>query len=164
MAAADPKLEKTQAHKSAPLYFFPTLVDANALLQKAIHRLPLEMRQQIILRCDELAKLHATEETIENVFSELFQLIVGKKAPDAKLYLHITCSQEDKAGEETIVFDVQRFLIQFHTNITPHAAWMLEIGPRINHMASMLHPFGGSLLVNQLKNSGCVFCIALPGK
>jgi hypothetical protein len=146
-------------------FFSPAkLVDTNSFLRKAIQKLSPETRSEVVLRCDELVQLQCSEENIEKVFSQLLQLIVDAKPSDKKLFLHITCFPELKKQKETIVLGLQRYIIQFHTNVALHSPWIQEAENRINNIASLLPPFGGSLQVNQLKNSGCVFSISLPGK
>ena len=164
MSALNPKLSRTAVGQPTPVNTLANLADTNHLLQKAIQKLPTEIRSDIVLRCDELAKLQITADAMEAAFTQLLQMIVEEREPGVKLFLHITCSHENKGEQEAITNRLSRFLIQFHTNLTPHAAWMQDAESRINRIASTLLPFGGSLQVNQLKNSGCVFCIALPGK
>jgi uncharacterized protein YdiU (UPF0061 family) len=163
MSVTDPRLNKTEVDKPAPLYSSSTFVDANALLQKAIQKLPSEVRSGIILRCDELAHLQGTQEEIEKVFTQLLEMIVKEKEANKKLFLHITCSKENKA-EKATSSAVQRFRIQFHANLSPHAAWMQKAEKQMDSIAALLVQHNGSLQVNQFKNSGCVFCITLPGK
>jgi len=163
MSALQPQ-HNTGAQKPVPVSTPATFVDTNVLLQKTIQRLPSSIRSGIVLRCDELARLQISEEAMEKAFSQLLQMIIEERETGTKLFLHITCSKEKKQEQETTSDQFSRFLIQFHTNLKPHAAWMQEAESRINNIASLLTPFGGSLLVNQLKNSGCVFVISLPGK
>lgn len=153
-------------HQSGyPATFSPAkLVDTNSVLRKAIQKLSPEVRSEVVLRCDELVQLQCSEENIEKVFSQLLQLITGAKPAEKKLFLHITCFKEMKKEKETIALGLKRYIIQFHTNVTLHSPWIQEAENRISTIASLLPPFGGSLQVNQLKNSGCVFSISLPGK
>ncbi|HEX8316410.1 MAG TPA: hypothetical protein VF609_15510 [Flavisolibacter sp.] len=162
MAATDPPLNRPGTEKPASHHSPLTLVETNTLLRRAIQKLPAEIRGSIVLRCDELARLQGNEEAIENAFSRLLQMIVEERQTGKQLFLHITCSQQKE--EDTIPSGLPRFFIRFHTNLSPSASWMQEAESRINNIASFLLPYGGSLLVNQLKNSGCVFCITLPGK
>lgn len=164
MSALNPKLSRTNVGQPAPLHTLANLADTNQLLQKALQKLPTDIRSDIVLRCDELARLQITNEALEDALSQLLQMIVDERETGVKLFLHITCSHENKGEREAITNRLSRFLIQFHTNLTPHAAWMQDAESRINRIASTLLPFGGSLQVNQLKNSGCVFCITLSGK
>ena len=149
-----------------PATFFSTtnLVDANKVLRNAIQKLSPEFRNEVVLRFDELAQLQVSEESMEQAFFKLLQLFVNEKPSDKKLFLHITCFHDSKAVTKTIGRGLQRYIIQFHTNISLHAAWMQEAEKNINNIATLLLPFNGSLQVNQLKNSGCVFSISLPGK
>ncbi|HYO20889.1 MAG TPA: hypothetical protein VER36_00700 [Flavisolibacter sp.] len=160
MPAIDPKPDQTSIKKPATLHLATTFVDTNGLLKSAIQQLPAELRSEIVLRCDELALLQGSEEAIGTAFSQLLQMIIDEREAGKKLFLHITCAKQTEA----MLTGGQRFLIRFHANITLHASWMEEADRRINSIASLLLPYGGSLLVNQLKNAGCVFCITLPGK
>lgn len=164
MPVTDLSPNRTQEQHTTLIQSPDALVDTNALLQKAIQQLPPEVRNGMVLRCDELPRLRVNEETIEETFMQLLQMIVAERTAGAKLYLYITCSPENKKEKEAILSGPERFFIQFHTNINPHETWMRKAEHNINSIASLLLPFGGSLLVNKLKNSGCVFCISLPGK
>ena len=162
MPATDPRTNKNGIKKPATLHSPMTFVETNTLLKRAIQKLPVEVKNEIVLRCDELARLQGTEESIEKAFTLLLQMIADERDMGKKLFLHITCAKQK--NEEDAPAGLQRFFVQFHANLTLHASWMLQAEGRINTIASLLLPFGGSLVVNQLKNSGCVFCITLPGK
>lgn len=165
MSANDSKrLAKKGAQNPATLFSPTTLADANLLLRNAIQNLSPEMKSEVVLRCDELVQVQGAAENIQKAFSQLLKLIVNEKPSDKKLFLHITGFHDRKGEIETIANGLQRYIIQFHTNISLHAEWMQEAERRINDIASLLLPFGGSFQVNQLKNSGCVFYISLPGK
>ena len=157
------RLNQKQSVPPAVCFSPAKLVDSNFLLQKAIQKLSPEVRSEVVLRCDELVQLQCSEESSEKVFSQLLQLIAKAKPVDRKLFLHITCFPESKEGK-TIAFGLKRYIIQFHTNISLHSEGTQEAEKEINTIASLLVPYGGSLQVNQLKNSGCVFSISLPGK
>lgn len=164
MPAIDPvKRGIARLENSAALFSPATFVDTNKVLRKAIQTLSPDLRNEVVLRCDDMAHLQGVEENIEQAFTQLLQLIAAEKATDKKLFLHITCFHDDKAPEETIDNGLQRYIVQFHTNISLSVTWLQEAESRINGIASLLLPFG-KLQVNQLKNSGCVFSISLPGK
>jgi hypothetical protein len=158
------RLNQKLSDYPATLFSPLTLVDANTVLCKVIQKLSPRFKNDVVLRCDELAQLQGSEQNIENAFSQLLQLIEEEKPLDKKLFLHITSFIDRSNDKSTIGQGLQRYIIQFHTNISLHAAWMQEAEYRINGIASLLLPFDGSLQVNQLKNSGCVFSISLPGK
>jgi hypothetical protein len=158
------RLNKTQSKYTAAFFSQAKLVDTNLVLRKAIQKLSPEVRNEVVLRCDELVQLQCSEENMDKAFTQLLQLIADAKPSDKKLFLHITCFQEGKKEKETIALGLRRYTIQFHTNVSLHAAEAHEVEYCINNIASLLPPFGGRLQVNQLKNSGCVFSISLPGK
>jgi hypothetical protein len=151
MSAPESRLNKARTVRPAPLHAPAIFANANALLQKAIQQLPPVVRSAMVLRCDELARLQISEEALLQAFTQLLQMIVEERA-DGKLFLHITCAKEKEPGNEQKSRMLSRFRVQFHTNLTPHAAWMKEAERRTDNIASLLLPFGGSLLVNQLRN------------
>ncbi|RYZ30250.1 MAG: hypothetical protein EOO10_03455 [Chitinophagaceae bacterium] len=165
MSANDSKrLTKKGPEQPATLFSPATLSDANVILRNVIQNLSPEMKSEVVLRCDELVRVQGSAEDIETAFSQLLKLIVNEKPFDKKLFLHITCFHDKKGEIETIASGLQRYIIQFHTNVSLNAKWMQEAEGHINGIAALLLPFGGSFHVNQLKNSGCVFYISLPGK
>jgi hypothetical protein len=163
MSASDPRLHPRGPANPAAPFKLPVFVNTNAVLRKAIQQLPPAVRQQVILRCDELAQLQIAEDVLEKAFVQLLAMIAGEKA-DSKLFLHITCQREKVQEQQAKQGPGGRFIIQFHTNLTPPAAWLQAAEQRTSSVAELLLPYGGSLVVNQLKNSGCVFSITLPGK
>ena len=138
------------------------LVNTNAVLQRTLQRLSAEERSTIALRCDELPVLEGNEEDFESVFSGLLQLILQEKKNLATLFLHIHCTSEEidpKAQQ-----GLKQISIQFNTNVTPCADWLEQNDQQFNEVAGILQTYGGNLLLNQLKNSGCTFSVSLPGK
>jgi hypothetical protein len=138
------------------------LVNTNAVLQKALQRLTAEQRNTIALRCDDLPVVQGTEEDFETVFSSLLQTILQRKENVSKLFLHIHCTAEDFAADAPT--ELKQYSIQFNTNIAPCAEWLQQHEQQLAHVAAILQKNGGLLLVNQLKNTGCIFSVSLPGK
>jgi hypothetical protein len=156
---------KNEVNKSIPSPSGLSLVNANTILQRALQKLKPEVRSNIVLRCDELPRVKITEECLENAFTELLSLIITNRSPDKKLFLHISSIQETETENDRHLNDgSNRYQVQFHSNTPPHTDWLPENQQQINSIAASLVPAGGSLVVNHLKNSGCIFCIALPGK
>lgn len=143
----------------------PPLVDSNKVLQRALKKISAEAKNAMVLRCDELPYLQGTEETIELAFTRLLQLILEKKDAVIKVYLHISSTlstiKELKASDRP---DLHRFLVRFHTNLVPDKDWLKKAKESINGIASVLSIYDGNIAIQQLKSSGCVFYISLPGK
>jgi hypothetical protein len=161
MSLSDSHRNNVEKRQPAPLRNATVAVDSYQLLQKAIQQLPLEIRNSIILRCDLLARLQISEEALEKVFVQLLEIITEDIKTDDKLFLHITCSAASKGEERSAA---SRYNIQFHTNASPFASSVQQVEQKMNLIVSLLSPFQGSLEINQLKNSGSVFIIGLPGK
>lgn len=150
-----PSAENKPFHPSA------TLVNTNAVLQKALQKLPSEARSKIVLRCDDLPFFPGPEDDIEHVFTALLNMIQEKKEDVAKLFLHISCASEEGKLTATGFFC---YLIQFHSNILPSADWYQRHEQQISAATAILQKHKGSLVVNQMKNGGCIFSVSLPGK
>ena len=138
------------------------LVNTNAVLQRTLQRLNAEERNTIALRCDELPVLEGSEEDFEAVFSGLLQLILQEKENVATLFLYIHCTTEEIHSQSQQ--GLKQISIQFNTNITPCADWLHQSDQQFKEVAGILQKHGGNLLLNQLKNSGCIFSVSLPGK
>lgn len=162
MSLPDPRLNNVEKRKPAPAINLTGYADTNLVLQKTVQQLPQNIRNTIILRCDELARLRIDEAILEDIVSQILGLITEAKEPETKLFLHITCSKEKKQEKEKT--SGLNYQVQFHTNLTPLAGRFEEAELRMNKILAMLIPFEGNLTVTQLKNSGSVFCMTLPGK
>ena len=161
MSPAESPRNSVTKRQPASLQEATPAVNSSQLLQKAIQQLPSEVKNSIILRCDLLARLQISEEALEKVFVQLLEIITEDIKTDEKLFLHITCSVVSSAEEKSTV---SRYNIQFHTNASPFASSVQQVEQKMNSIVSLLSPFHGSLEINQLKNSGSVFIICLPGK
>jgi hypothetical protein len=137
------------------------LVNTNALIQKALQKIAAEDRGSVIFRCDDLPLVQGSEEDFETVFSKLLTIILQKKSSTSKLFLHIYCSSEDN---EVMATGIKPFTIQFHTNSNPGVNWMQLHEQQINELVVRLQKHSARLVVNQLKNGGCIFSISIFGK
>lgn len=138
-----------------------TLIDTNAVLQKALQRFTVKDRASIILRCDELPSVRGLEDDFETVFSTLLQMILQRKGDVAKLYLHIHCTAED---DPLMAAGVKPVNILFSTNISPCVNWLQLHEKQINTVSALLRKHRGSFVINQVKNGGCIFTVSILGK
>lgn len=161
MSTANPKGYSPLFRSSAPA----ALVNANHLLQNRLQALSAAERNDLVLRCEDLPLLAGDEEALAAVFSRLLGMILDRRQPGTRLYLHIDAIREPGAGNATTAAPGRGFYrLRFHTNAHFCAEWMQAHERHLNAVAALLQPLGGSLEVNQLKNTGCLFCLNLPGK
>ena len=131
-----------------------TVVDTNTVLQSALQLLPAKSRSQMNLRCEELPPIGGNLETLERLFRQLLQLITTEKeGNETKLYLHIKNAPSPEASF---------VLIQFHTNWPAGQNWPNK--DQEKNLSEMVSSMGGNLTVNQLKNTGSIYALLLPGK
>ena len=131
-------------------------IDTNAILSSVVRQLPASVRNTMILRCDYLSQVRVPEKNLAAAFAGLLWLITFQNE-NKTLFLHVTAAEKKTSGETESVF------VYFHTNLTSNE-WLESDNQKVNNIAALLTPFGGSISINQLKNSGCIFAISLPGK
>lgn len=138
------------------------LVNTNSVFKKALAQFSKDVRKGIALRCDELPDVQGTEADFEAVFSLLLQTILQRRKNVTRLFLHVHCTSEDIDTEKAS--GLKQFSLQFNTNISPCADWRQQNEQQLTNVAAILQRNGGRLLVNQLKTTGCIFSVSLPGK
>ncbi|WP_121356530.1 hypothetical protein [Flavisolibacter nicotianae] len=138
------------------------LVNTNAIFKKALAQFSKDLRKGIALRCDDLPAVQGAEADFEAVFSLLLQTILQRRANVSRLFLHVHCTSEDIDTDNAA--GLKQFSIQFNTNISPCADWLQQNEQQLTNVAAILLRNGGRLLVNQLKTTGCIFSVSLPGK
>ena len=117
---------------------------------------------KIIVRCETLPVVKAGHDDMVRLFDDLLGMILNHPPSSSRLYLYVDCEQlpADAGAEE----EEQRYLIRFHTNITTHDQWKLVNSQPLVHCRQILSRYGGTLVVNEINSSGCLFLLSLPGK
>ncbi|HEV7331337.1 MAG TPA: hypothetical protein VGN63_09885 [Flavisolibacter sp.] len=131
-------------------------------MKNVLQSLPPEEKGKIVLRCDDLPLVKGDEATLENLFQGLLQMILQKKEEVQTLFLHISCTADEKTPMEKA--GTRFFTTQFNTNIIPCTAWFERNKGRLDELSAMVAQSNGSLAVNQFRSSGCIFSVSLPGK
>ena len=137
-------------------------IDTNLVLKNVLQSLHAEEKGKIVLRCDHLPLIKGDKPTFANLFRGLLQMILQKKEEVTTLFLHISCTANEKTqmAKAGSCF----FTIQFNTNIVPCTAWFEKNRVLLNELSDLIARNNGYLVVNQFKAGGCIFSVSLPGK
>lgn len=137
-------------------------VNTNFVLQSVLQQLRPEVKNKIILRCDELPLVQGNKNEYTTVFTLLLHMLVAKQEEVSKLYLHIHCTRD--SFSEFTTASPALYCIRFYTNLIPSADWMKNHREQIDEANLLLQKQKGSLTVNAGNNTGCLFSVSLPGK
>ncbi|MDQ6609630.1 MAG: hypothetical protein M3Y85_07400 [Bacteroidota bacterium] len=139
--------------------------NTNLVLQKAVFNLDAGLKNSLFLRCDELPFVQCEEGIIKKTITQVLQLIADKKDGQTKLYLHVNAIAEpEEQSTNSKQKNLTRYKLRFHTNITLTKEWLKMAEQKLTNINALLLPYDGNLSVTQLKNSGCIFTMSVPGK
>ena len=165
MSVINSRLHKPAQHHVLVESPVKVLCNVNSVLQRVLQRLQHSVKHSLVLHCDELPFFLIDEGTIETVFLEVIQLIADQKNAASKIYLHIKSEPANcTVLKHSLSPNLSCLIIQFHTNIMQCTEWVTNTEQKISDLAVLLAPYGGSVTVDQLKNSGCMISAILPGK
>lgn len=133
------------------------LADAGFILKKVLASASVADNSNLVLRCDELPLLKVPAEELKSVFANIISFIVLHKPVSTKLYLHVSCTSQTEAPASFVN-------ISFSANIAAPPEIMREDSTVFNEISSITQRNRGRLVINQLKNSGCIISVILPGK
>jgi K+-sensing histidine kinase KdpD len=114
---------------------------------------------QLIIRCENLPLIKADEEEMVKLFDDLLGMILNHAPNGSKLFLYVDCEENINEPKEE-----KHYLIKFHTNITTHENWKLVNSQALVNCRLILSRHNGTLVVNDVSNTGCLFSFSLPGK
>jgi hypothetical protein len=143
-----------------------TVVDLNNILQQALQRHgPAIRTHKLVLRCQALPRVEGDPVRLLRLFEGLLEAILSQTPKGSRFLLHVDCGEE----RDPVVIDLSlapgqlRYCIQFHTNITVTEEWKAMHGQFIADSMTLIAQQNGSFKVNEIKNTGCLFSISLPG-
>ncbi|HWJ93028.1 MAG TPA: hypothetical protein VNR87_18070 [Flavisolibacter sp.] len=139
-------------------------VPLNDVLQEALRRLDgLLTRDNFIVRCEELPQVRGTVEELKQLFSSLIDLIFAS-ASRSRLFLHVGCSAIQLDAHQSVASTMKRYQIRIQTNINPGKGWKDQHQVALGKCEEILSRLDGTLSVNPVTNTGCLFILTVPGK
>jgi hypothetical protein len=142
------------------------LLSLNEVLRESLRKAQARVNSiQLIVRCEMLPQVRAGREEMINLFDELLGIILNCPPNSSRLFLYVYCEEEaSEVIDHKLEHGFKRFVIKLHTNITTHDNWKLINSQALINSRHILSRHNGSLLVNDISNTGCLFSISLPGK
>lgn len=132
------------------------VLSLNDVFRESIKRVQAAARADLIIRCEQLPQVKGQKAELEELFTLLIGMIVDKKTAGSKQFLYIDCEDPEKNGKD--------YLIKIHTNSSTNESWKEANRDTIHRCERILEAHHGSLTVNNIQHTGCLFLIALPGK
>ena len=115
----------------------------------------------MVLRCEVLPEAYGNRQELTEFFERLIGLIMAQPPNGSRLLLHIDC---EHATFESNPARHQGISLKIHTNITTDDHWKLVNSQVLAQCKMIVNNHNGSLQVNQITGTGCLFSVSLPGK
>jgi len=141
------------------------LLSLNDILKESLKKAQAQAENvQLIVRCELLPLIKAGQEDMTRLFDYLLSTILNH-AGNSRLFLHVDCDKDsDELMDLTLEKGFQRYTIKFYTNITTHDNWKLINNQALINCGQILSRHNGFFFVNDIRSTGCLFSISLPGK
>ncbi|HEU4471760.1 MAG TPA: hypothetical protein VFR58_11785 [Flavisolibacter sp.] len=143
-----------------------TAVSLNDVFRESMKRVQARPGQpDVIVRCESLPFIRTSKDEMIAVFESLITMIFNHPATASKLFLYIDCEESKESqplSEEK--GEWKYFVIRFYTNITTDKGWMDTNEAVLEKCRQVVASQQGTLVVNSIVNTGCLYTILLPGK
>lgn len=145
---------------------FPSLISLSDVFRESLKKVQAEVTNlQLIVRCETLPKIKADQEEMVKLFCKLLGMILNHPPKASKLFLYLDCDADNSDVIDMSLEDgYKRYIIKFFTNVHTHENWKLVNSPSLAHCRQILSNYHGTLVVNDISSTGCLFSVSLPGK
>ena len=122
-------------------------------------------RLKVIVRCETLPLVRVNQRDMTQVFDTLIALILSQSVKTSTIYLYIDCEEsKESVGAQPATEGWRYFSIRFHTNISTTGNWRDQHADALQKCSRIVASHQGTLQVNSVVNTGCLYTISLPGK
>ena len=133
----------------------------NDIFRESLKRARADCPVDVIIRCDSLPFIPG----VTNNFSELFDTLIGLifriSGSANRAFLYVGCEEESgTTGLQNRIY--RNYIIRFHTNFSTGDEWKEKNAVQLSRCNEIISNYGGSFIVNSIKNTGCLFLITLP--
>jgi hypothetical protein len=140
-------------------------INLNEVMQQELLRAQgQDSRSRMIVRCENLPVVEGAPAVVSGLLRGLVSLITAHPPLSSRLFLYIDCEEENKEVEAALTQGYKRYRIDFHTNALTGEKWHMANQEKLEAYKKMALAFNGTLEVNQIGNTGCLFSISLVGK
>jgi hypothetical protein len=141
-----------------------TLVLLNEVLQQSLLKCDAaNPKLNAIVRCESLPQIPGSPAPWAALFDFLLATITDGDPIGSRLFLYIDC-KEGVTESGNAAEGIRWYQVSFHTNITADEAWCLRNKEKIEQSHLRAATCGGSLSVQNLAQTGCLYLITISGK
>jgi len=146
--------------------YLPVLLPLNEVLNESLKKAQAEVDNlQLIIRCESLPQIKADRDEMVKLFDHLLNMILNHPPQTSRLFLYVDCEEEaNDIIDMTVEEGYKRYAIKFHANVTTHDNWKLVNSQALINCRQILSNHNGTLAVNEISSTGCLFSVSLPGK
>jgi hypothetical protein len=138
------------------------LLSLNELFKASLRKIQADKGdEQIILRCELLPSIEGSHGEIEKLFDIMVGMIVGHSPSSSKLFLYIDCTDKGNLPDQD---GFKTYEMRFYTNISTDEHWKVVNSQSIINCRHILSKHNGTLLVNHIISTGCLFVMTIAGK
>jgi hypothetical protein len=133
----------------------------NDVFRESLKKARSERAVDVIIRCDSLPFIPGTKKYFSELFDALIGLIFDMSDAASKAFLYVGCEEESgTTGLQNRIY--RNYNIRFHTNFSTGDEWRRKNAAQLSRCNEIISNYGGSFIVNTIKNTGCLFLITLP--
>jgi hypothetical protein len=153
-------------YNTLPKKYPDSFVSLNSVLKGSLKKVQARVdHMQLIIRCETLPQIKAEHGEIVKLFDGLLGMILNLAPQTSKLFLYVDCEEvSDPASEMNSSEGLKRYVIRFHANVSTHDNWKLVNSQALANCRQILSNYHGTLAVNEISRTGCLFSFSLPGK
>lgn len=145
--------ESKNIHHTSPLSLNDIFRESMKKAQAQVDNL------QVIVRCENLPQVHGSRNEMLQLFDNLLGMILNHPPRNSKLFLYVDCEEAETGSNNE-----KQYTIKFNTNIDTHENWKVINSQALVNCRQILSTHHGTLVVNNISSSGCLFILSLPGK
>lgn len=138
----------------------------NSVLKESLKKLQAGTDHlQLIVRCETLPQIRGDYNEMVKFFDGILNMILNSAPQTFRLFLYVDCEETaDDVIDMNIGEGLKRYIIKFHTNASIHDNWKLSNSQALINCRQILSNHNGTLAVNEIGSTGCLFSFSLPGK
>lgn len=138
-----------------------SMLSLNEIFRESMRKAQAEVDNlQVIVRCENLPKIEGNQKEMMQLFDNLLSMILNHPPKNSKLFLYVDCEEDEENSKNA----EKRYIIKFNTNIAAHEDWKVINSQALINCRQILSGHNGSLVVNHINSTGCLFILSLPGK
>ena len=141
-----------------------SMVSLNELFKESLRKVQAGTDMNMVVRCQVLPVIRGRREEMENLFDTLVRMIVHGAPYGSRRYLYVDCEEELRVSANSVNEDSKKYVIKFYTNTIINDGWKESHRLMLDKCETIVSSYHGNFTMNNIRDSGCLFSITLPGK